>query len=168
MFAGLFAACGPTKRSTAGEPQCGSECGSEPHVYWLSCWFPYNGCLPVDLAKRSTKVNRHVPQAACLLAFSLLAAPQKGQPQENRSVAPSVAPSRMFTGFLAGFPITVACRLTWPKGQPKSTGMCLKPHVCWPFRCLRPHKKVNRRRTAVWLRVWLRAACLLAFLLVSL
>jgi hypothetical protein len=33
---------------------------------------------------------------------------------------------------------------------------------------LRPHKKVNRRRTAVWLRVWLRAACLLVFLLVSL
>ena len=34
--------------------------------------------------------------AAWILVFSLLAAPQKGQPRENRGVAPSVAPSRMF------------------------------------------------------------------------
>ena len=63
--------------------------------------------------------------AAWLLVFSLLAAPQKGQPRENRGVAPSVAPSRMFAGFLAGFALTVAWRLTCPKCQPKSTGMWL-------------------------------------------
>jgi hypothetical protein len=31
----------------------------------------------------------------------------------------------MFAGFLAGFALTVAWRLTWQKGQPKSTGMWL-------------------------------------------
>jgi hypothetical protein len=89
MDTGLFAACGPTKRSTAGEPRCGSECGSEPHVCWFSCWFPsrftpvpsparcrLNGCLAVLLRftrpKGQPKSTGMWLIAACLLLFCLV------------------------------------------------------------------------------------------------
>jgi len=63
------------------------------------------GCLAVRHAQNVKPKSTGIELgAACLLVFRSLAGPTKGQPRENRGVAPSVAPSRMFCWFSCWLP----------------------------------------------------------------